>query len=67
MLCAPVCAPWLKISEALDFARLVGAPRNLGIHDRVYSEFAHGIVESQMGRFLGDDQEYVRIPDGTDL
>jgi L-ascorbate metabolism protein UlaG (beta-lactamase superfamily) len=67
VLCAPVSAPWLKISEALDFARLVGAPRNLGIHDRVYTEFAHGIVETQMARFLGDAQEYVRIPDGTDL
>ena len=54
LLCAPVSAPWLKISEALDFVRLVGAPRNLGIHDRVYSEFAHGIVDGQMGRFLGD-------------
>ncbi len=68
LLCAPVSAPWLKISEALDFVRLVGAPRNLGIHDRVYSEFALGIVDTHMGRFLGDaGQEFVRIPDGTDL
>ena len=67
MLCAPVSAPWLKISEAIDFARLVGAPRNLGIHDRVYTEFAHGIVHDQMGRLLGEGQEYARIPDGTDL
>lgn len=67
VLCAPVSAPWLKISEAIDFARLVGAPRNLGIHDRVYTEFAHGIVEAQMGQLLGEGQEYARIPDGTDL
>lgn len=68
VLCLPVSAPWLKISEALDFARLVGAPRNLGIHDRVYTEFAHGVAASHLGRFLGDTaQTYVRIPDGTDL
>ncbi len=68
LLCAPISAPWLKISEALDFVRLVGAPRNLGIHDRVYSDFALGIVDSHMGRFLGDTgQQYARIPDGADL
>ncbi len=67
MLCAPVSAPWLKISEALDFVRLVGAPRNLGIHDRVYTEFAHGIAESHLARFLGDSgQHYVRVADGSD-
>ena len=38
VLCAPVCAPWLKASEAVDFAREVGAPRNVAIHDKVYSE-----------------------------
>ena len=38
VLCVVVSAPWMKASEAVDFARLVGAPRNLAIHDRIYSE-----------------------------
>ena len=38
LLLLPVSAPWLKVSEAIDFAREVGAPHNLAIHDRVYSE-----------------------------
>ncbi len=68
LLCVPVSAPWLKVSEAIDFARAVAAPRNLAIHDRVYSEAGLGIVEGHMNRFLPDlGQEYVRLADGEDL
>lgn len=67
VLCAPVCAPWLKASEAVDFAREVGAPRNVAIHDRVYSEQGLGIVDGHFELLLGDDQAYVRLPEGADL
>lgn len=67
VLLAPVSAPWLKISEAIDFARSVGAPRSLAIHDRVYSEAGLGIVETHMNALLGDGQSFVRLPDGADL
>ena len=67
VLCAPVSAPWLKASEAVDFARSVGAPRVMAIHDRVYSEEGLGIVDGHFGLLLGDDQSYVRLRDGADL
>jgi L-ascorbate metabolism protein UlaG (beta-lactamase superfamily) len=67
LLCVVVSAPWMKASEAVDFARLVGAPRNLAIHDRVYSEAGLGIIDGHLTRLLGDHQEYVRLPDGADL
>jgi L-ascorbate metabolism protein UlaG (beta-lactamase superfamily) len=67
VLCTPVSAPWLKVSEAVDFAREVRAPRNLAIHDRVYSEAGLSIVDGHFRRLLADDQEFVRIPDGSDL
>lgn len=68
VLCLPVCAPWLKASEAIDFGRQVGAPRNLAIHDRVYSDAGLGIVDGHLGRFLGArGLDYRRLPDGTDL
>jgi L-ascorbate metabolism protein UlaG (beta-lactamase superfamily) len=67
VLCAPVSAPWLKASEAVDFARSVGAARNLAIHDRVYSEEGLGIVDGHFGRLLGEHQSYVRLAEGTDL
>ena len=68
LLLVPVSAPWLKASEAIDFARSVGAPRNLAIHDRVYSEAGLGIVDGHMDRFLTPaGQSYVRVGDGTDV
>ena len=67
VLCAPVSAPWLKASEAVDFARSVGAGRNLAIHDRVYSEEGLGIVDGHFGRLLGEEQSYVRLDEGSDL
>ena len=67
VLCVVVSAPWMKASEAVDFARLVGAPRNVAIHDRVYSEAGLGIVDGHLSRLLPDSQSYVRLPDGADL
>jgi L-ascorbate metabolism protein UlaG (beta-lactamase superfamily) len=68
VLCVPVSAPWLKASEAVDFARAVRAPRNLAIHDRVYSEAGLGIIDGHMNAFLPDEGlEYVRVADGADL
>jgi L-ascorbate metabolism protein UlaG (beta-lactamase superfamily) len=68
LLCVPVSAPWLKASEAIDFARAVKAPRNLAIHDRIYSEAGLGIVDGHMNAFLPDaGQEYMRLADGAEL
>lgn len=68
LLCLPVSAPWLKASEAIDFARAVGAPHNLAIHDRVYSDAGLGIVDGHLERFLAAaGQGYTRVPDGADL
>lgn len=67
LLLAPISAPWLKVSEAIDFVRAVGAPRNLGVHDKVYAEVALGIVDAHMGRLLPAGQEFTRLADGTDL
>jgi len=68
LLCAPVSAPWLKVSEAIDFVLEVKAPRNLAIHDRIYTEVALGMLAGHMDRFLPQEgMEYVRIADGEDL
>ena len=68
MLCLPVSAPWLKISEAIDFARGVGAARNLAIHDEVYSARGLGAADTHLGRFLGAaGLSYARLPEGADL
>lgn len=68
LLLTPVSAPWLKISEAIDFAVGVGAPRNLAIHDKVYSDLALGMADQHLSHFLGQrEQEWIRLRDGADL
>ena len=67
VLCAPVCAPWMRAAEAVDFAREVGAPRNVAIHDRVYSEAGLSVVDTHFQKLLAEDQDYLRLPDGTEL
>ncbi len=67
VLCVPVSAPWMRASEAVDFARAVGAPRNLAIHDRIYSEAGLRIVDGHFGLLLPETSSYARLADGTDL
>jgi hypothetical protein len=57
----------MRAAEGIDFARRVGAPRNLAIHDKVYSEIGLGIVDGHFGRLLPESQSYVRLADGQDL
>ncbi len=68
VLLAPVCAPWMRVADGVEFARAVGAARNLAIHDRVFSGLGLGVADSLFGRFLGEDGlDYVRRADGEDL
>jgi L-ascorbate metabolism protein UlaG (beta-lactamase superfamily) len=68
LLCLPVSAPWLKISECIDFGREVGAPRSLAIHDKVYSDIGLAMVDAHLGRMLGERaQQFTRLDPGTDL
>jgi L-ascorbate metabolism protein UlaG (beta-lactamase superfamily) len=68
VLCLPVSAPWMRASEAVEFARAVKAPRNVAIHDRVYSEAGLGIVDGHLNAFLPKEGlDYRRLPDGSEL
>ena len=49
VLLCPSSAPWLRSEMAIEFVRAVGAPRNLAIHDRVYSEAGHGFLADADG------------------
>jgi L-ascorbate metabolism protein UlaG (beta-lactamase superfamily) len=68
LLLLPVSAPWLKVSEAIDYGREMAAPRALAIHDAVYSEIGLGVIDGHLKRFLGArDLEYVRLAPGDEL
>src|SRR3954464_3235808 len=68
VLLCPSSAPWLRSEMAIEFVRAVGAPRNLAIHDRVYSEAGHGLLATQMETLAGPrGLEWLRRADGEDL
>lgn len=68
VFCAPVCAPWAKMSELIDLARDVGAPRTMGIHDLVYSEKLLPLADGRMTDFLqAQGGAYSRPAPGEDL
>ena len=68
VFCAPACAPWAKMSELVDLARDVAAPKTLAIHDKVYSDLGLGIVDRTMGQFLEPvGSQWHRLEPGTDL
>lgn len=68
VLLCPSSAPWLRSEMAVEFVRGVGAPTNLAIHDRIYSEAGHGFLASQMEQLVGPrGLAWVRRGDGEDL
>ena len=68
VLLLPVSAPWLKVSECIDYARAVGAPRNVAIHDKIYSDAGLAIVGGHLTRFLGaQGLEYSRVEPGSEV
>ncbi|GAA2130517.1 MBL fold metallo-hydrolase [Glycomyces algeriensis] len=62
VLLAPVAAPWMKLSEAVDFIRAVGAPVVHPIHDAILSEDGIVIVDRMLTELIGDP--FQRIANG---
>lgn len=68
VLLLPVSAPWLKVSECIDFARGTGAGTSIAIHDAVYSDAGLGIVDGHLNRFLEPrGQAYRRLAAGEEI
>jgi len=64
----PVHAPWNKYSEVLDYARAVGAARNVAIHDMLLSDKGLALLERMFEQGLGErEQSYQRVAAGQDL
>lgn len=68
LLLAPASAPWMKVGEAIDFVREVGARHNLAIHDAIYSEAGHGVVATMMEKLNGPrGLGWTRLQPGQEL
>ncbi|MEV0397741.1 MBL fold metallo-hydrolase [Polymorphospora rubra] len=62
-LFVPVSAPWLKLSEAVDFVRAVGPRRAFALHDALLSDAGHTVTDANMSKLSGC--EYARLEPGT--
>jgi L-ascorbate metabolism protein UlaG (beta-lactamase superfamily) len=68
VLLVPVHAPWSKVAEVVDFARAVGAPRSLAIHDGLLNDRGLALVDNLVGGMLGErEQAFERLAPGSDL
>ncbi len=68
LLLLPVHAPWNKISEVVDYARAVGAPLSVAIHDGLLNDRGLALAQRQLAGMLGErEQEYLRVEPGQDI
>jgi L-ascorbate metabolism protein UlaG (beta-lactamase superfamily) len=66
-LALPVAAPWLKLDEAVEFMKTVGARLTFPTHDAILSASGKQIADSILGHFAeAAGTEYRRI-DGTTI
>ncbi|GIF64728.1 MBL fold metallo-hydrolase [Asanoa ishikariensis] len=64
-LFVPVSAPWLKISESVDFVRAVAPRHAYALHDGIVNEAGGKLVDGVLGRLLKVD--YQRLAPGTSV
>jgi L-ascorbate metabolism protein UlaG (beta-lactamase superfamily) len=64
-LFVPVAAPWLKLSESLDFVRAVRPSRAFALHDVLDNEKSAGLVDGQLTQRAGCP--YERLTPGSTI
>jgi L-ascorbate metabolism protein UlaG (beta-lactamase superfamily) len=65
VLLAPVSAPWMKLSEAVDFIREIDAPVVHPIHDAFLSKDGITVVDRNLANLIGEP--FQRIADGDPI
>lgn len=63
VLALPVAGPWMKLSDAVDFAKAVKAKQAFGVHDAMIQPFFRGFVGNVLKIFV-PETEYVSLADG---
>ena len=64
-LFVPISAPWLKLSEAVDFVRAVGPRRAYALHDCLLSDAGFLVTDRNMATLSGC--EYARLGPGESV
>lgn len=63
VLALPVAGPWVRIGDAVEFARAVKPRVAFGVHDGMIQLFFRGYPAAAMQRFV-PEMEYVTLADG---
>ena len=63
VLALPVAGPWMKLADAVDFAKLIKARTAFGVHDAMVQPFFRGFVGNLLKNFVPETQ-YVSLADG---
>lgn len=68
VLLVPVSGPWMKLREAIDFARSVPAGTVVPVHDGLLSDIGHALTARWLDTArLGGDYTYARLTAGESL
>ncbi len=63
VLALPVAGPWMRISDAIDFAKKINPRAAFGVHDGMLVESFRGFAGMLMHMFV-KETEYVALADG---
>jgi L-ascorbate metabolism protein UlaG (beta-lactamase superfamily) len=67
-LLIPAAAPWSKVSEVVEYARAVNAPRSFPIHDAILSDAGRGLVDAFLsGQRIPVPAGYQRLAPGESV
>jgi L-ascorbate metabolism protein UlaG (beta-lactamase superfamily) len=67
VLAAPAAAPWMRISEAVDYLRAVAPTRAVPIHQGIIDPSARGIYYGRLSEMTDTDFQVLDPENGTDF
>lgn len=63
VLALPVAGPWMKMADAIDFAKAIKPRVAFGVHDGMIQPFFRGFIGNALKMFV-PETEYVALSDG---
>jgi L-ascorbate metabolism protein UlaG (beta-lactamase superfamily) len=67
VLATPAAAPWMKISEAVDYLRAVAPTRAVPIHQAVVAKEARGVYYGRLSEMTDTDFQVLEEENGTEF
>lgn len=67
VLATPAAAPWMKVSEAVDFLRAVAPQRAVPIHQGIIEPHARGIYYGRLSEMTDTDFQVLTEENGTEF